>query len=146
MSPLLLAYFVRGELVEFVDGAGEVGYDAGGEAGFEDVEESAEVPELLVAAAVESLPDEGADFAVVVEDGAGVVELVGGGDEEGVEFFEVEAVDVGLFSGFPGGFVVAVFGEGVGEAVDEAGDGGAEGGLDVVEAGEAAVVFDGVVE
>ena len=82
--------FASGDTRQFRDNALQFLDDAVGSRGFEDFEQFVEVPELQVATAFEALPDFGADHAVVVEDGAGVVELVGGGDQLDVRRFDRE--------------------------------------------------------
>src|ERR1700729_692691 len=60
----------------------------------EDGEECVEVPDLLVATALEASPDLVADFAVVIEHGSRIVEFVGGGDELNIRPFAAKAEEI----------------------------------------------------
>jgi hypothetical protein len=72
-----------------------------GVAADEGVGEGAVVPEGAVAMAGEARPDGVADPAVVLEDGRGVVQLVGEGDEERVRVLGLDRCYVGFLAGAP---------------------------------------------
>ncbi len=84
------------------------------------------VPEGFLPGHAEPAPDFIADQTHVVDDGAGVVELVGGGDPEDVgSGFVAEMIDELLLAGFPGAFPAA--GRiGIGTSHDDAMDPGSE--------------------
>ncbi|MGA3101693.1 MAG: hypothetical protein ABSD61_07520 [Terracidiphilus sp.] len=74
------------------------------------------VPELLLRATLESVPDRRANLLEVVENGLRVVELVGGGDDEDVLGLRAQAREIGVLSRLPAFFLVVILGESVGKA------------------------------
>src|SRR5436309_2558853 len=103
------------------------------------VEQGAVVPEGALPAAGEAAPERLAEAAVVGEDGAGVVELVGGGDDEHGGRRVPEMGDVGFLPCPPGRFGDDL---GVGAAIDDGGDGLAEALAEFLPHGIPAAVLD----
>jgi hypothetical protein len=115
-------------------------------AGAEELEEGAVAPELVVEGLVgEALPEGVSLLAVVADDGARVVNLVGEGNaQRGLAGNVGEVGEIARFARAPGARVVGV--EAVRACSDDGGDLGAELGADAFEHGWPAAVLDGVVK
>jgi hypothetical protein len=92
---------------------------------------------------VEALPHAGAEGAEVGDGGAGVVELVGGGDQAHRSWGRAQVLEVRLLARAPGGLRRDV---GVRARCHDVGDDGAEAAADGSEGLRAALVLDRVVE
>ena len=109
------------------------------------IDQRSVIPESAFLAAGEPAEDGIAFHSVVGEDFAGVGQFVGGGDEPDVfrlvrDFFDIGALSFAPFAFFAGNFV------GIRAAIDNARHAVAEFFADFVEARQAALVFDGIVQ
>src|SRR5260370_2963762 len=111
----------------------------------EDIHQRAVVPERAVLAAGEAVEDGIAFDAIVGENFAGVGKFVGGGNEADIFRFMRDLFDVGALSFAPIPFFAGDFVR-IRAAVDDARDTIAEFFTDFIEAREAALVLDGVMQ
>ncbi len=81
--------------------------------------------------------------AIIAEDGAHVVEFVGGGNQPRIRIFSFQARNVFLFALAPRRLGIGV---GIGTAVDHFCDAGAEPAANFFQHGGAAAIFDHVVQ
>ncbi len=106
-------------------------------------DQGAVIPENALAAAGEAEPEGFAEDAIIEDNFADVIELIGGGNDADVKGSGSGMLDVAAFAGEPGGFGSLM---GIGAGLDDAGDARAEFIADGGEGGQAALVLDGIVE
>ncbi len=101
------------------------------------------IPKGAVFAALKPLPKRFLDQAVVVEERSRIVQFIAGGNKANGVRSRGEVVNVGLLAGLPRRFGGNVS---VSAAFDDGGDGRPKALADLVAGGDAALVFDRVVE
>jgi hypothetical protein len=111
----------------------------------ENIDQCAVVPERALLAASEAAENEIAFCAIVGEDFPGVGQFVGGGNEPDVFGRVRDLLDVGALSFTPFPFFTGDFVR-IGAAIDDARDAFAEFFADFIEAREAALILDGIVQ